>query len=402
MSDPVPSRPSVLIAGAGPTGLVLALSLARRNVPVRIVDQAAGPGEHSRAMVVHARTLEFYRQFGFADEIIEQGIKVLHAHLREGGAGTPGHEVASLPFGDIGGDLSPYPFPLAYPQDDHQRLLIVKLRDAGIDVEWRTKLTGLAQDTDGASVTLEKEGGQPETVRVPYLCGCDGAHSAVRKQLRLDFSGGTSAQLYFVIDAKLAGGFDRDLTINLGEKAFVLLLPVRLARRAAADRSRPARAGPRTQRRQGTDLRGSATAYRASDRPAGHRNQLAGAVPHASPRRRAFPGRPCIHSRRRGAYPQPARRPGHEYRDRRRDQSRLEARDGMQGRADWGRADAALLETSRPNASALPGNSWRRPTAPLARSSRGVSGGGSCGGFWCRCCSRSAPDWRSDAAPFSA
>jgi 2-polyprenyl-6-methoxyphenol hydroxylase-like FAD-dependent oxidoreductase len=239
MSEPILSRPSVLIAGAGPTGLVLALGLARRNVPVRIVDQATGPGEHSRAMVVHARTLEFYRQFGFADEVIDQGIKVLHAHLREGGAGTQGrkvgHEVVSVPFGDIGGGLSPYPFPLAYPQDDHQRLLIAKLRDAGVEIEWRTKVTGLAQDEaqdkEGVLVTLERagaeEGKQAEIVRVPYLCGCDGAHSAVREQLRLGFPGGTYPQLYYVIDAKLAGGFERDLVVNLGEKVFTLLLPVR-------------------------------------------------------------------------------------------------------------------------------------------------------------------------------
>lgn len=227
MSEPIPSRSPIVIAGAGPTGLVLALGLARRNVPVRIVDQAIGSGEHSRAMVVHARTLEFYRQFGFADEVIEQGIKVLRAHLREGGAGTPGHEVVSVPFGDIGGGLSPYPFPLAYPQDDHQRLLIAKLRDTGVEIEWRTKVTGLAQDADGVSITLEKEGGQTETIRAPYLCGCDGAHSAVREQLRLGFPGGTYPQLYYVVDATIAGGFDRDLTVNLGEKAFALLLPVR-------------------------------------------------------------------------------------------------------------------------------------------------------------------------------
>ena len=227
MSEPIPSRPAVLIAGAGPTGLVLALGLARRNVPVRIVDQAAGPGEHSRAMVVHARTLEFYRQFGFADEVIDQGIKILRAHLREGGAGGPGHEVVSLPFGDLGEGLSPYPFPLAYPQDDHQRLLLAKLRDAGVEIEWRTRLTGLAQDADGVSATLEREGGPAETARVSYLGGCDGARSAVREQLRLGFPGGTYPQLYYVIDATLAGGFDRDLTINLGEKAFALLLPVR-------------------------------------------------------------------------------------------------------------------------------------------------------------------------------
>src|SRR5207237_7909883 len=66
-------NPRVLIVGAGPTGLNLALSLARRGVPFRIISEANGPGEHSRALAVQARTLEFYGQFGFADEVIAQG-----------------------------------------------------------------------------------------------------------------------------------------------------------------------------------------------------------------------------------------------------------------------------------------------------------------------------------------
>ena len=80
----------VLIVGAGPTGLNLALSLARRGVPFRIITEGEGPGEHSRAMVVQARTLEFYGQYGFAEEMVEQGVIAGAAHLREGGDGWTG------------------------------------------------------------------------------------------------------------------------------------------------------------------------------------------------------------------------------------------------------------------------------------------------------------------------
>jgi hypothetical protein len=66
----------ILIAGAGPTGLVLAIALAKQGIPFRIIDDDRGPGEHSRAMVVHARTLEFYHQLGIADEVIAAGIKL--------------------------------------------------------------------------------------------------------------------------------------------------------------------------------------------------------------------------------------------------------------------------------------------------------------------------------------
>ena len=99
----------VLVVGAGPTGLNLALSLARRGVPFRIISEADGPGEHSRAMVVQARTLEFYGQFGFADEMMEQGVKMEAAHLRESSHNGDGREVLSFSFKDLGAGISPYP-----------------------------------------------------------------------------------------------------------------------------------------------------------------------------------------------------------------------------------------------------------------------------------------------------
>src|SRR4051794_18273013 len=125
------SHEPVLIAGAGPTGLVLALSLARAGARVRVIDANAGPGQASRAMVLHARNLEFYDQFGFASEVVDAGIRVQSMHLRENG-----EEVASFTFGDIGAGLSPYPFLLCYPQDDHERFLGAKLAAAGVAVEW--------------------------------------------------------------------------------------------------------------------------------------------------------------------------------------------------------------------------------------------------------------------------
>src|SRR5271165_1743647 len=144
----------VLIIGAGPTGLNLALSLARRGVPFRLIDQKEGPGEHSRAMVVQTRTLEFYRQFGFADEVVEAGVKVEAAHVREGRGDGESHELLSFKFTDFGEHLTPFAFPLAYPQDDHERLLVRKLEEAGGCVEWQTKLVGFTLDENGVEATL--------------------------------------------------------------------------------------------------------------------------------------------------------------------------------------------------------------------------------------------------------
>src|SRR5262249_45479061 len=184
----------VLIVGAGPTGLNLALSLARRGVPFRIISEAEGPGEHSRAMVVQARTLEFYDQFGFADEVVRQGIPAGEAHLREGGENGRSREVVSVSFRDLGEGLSPYPFPLAYPQDDHERFLAGKLIEAGADIEWRSRLTAFTQHVDNIRATVLHDG-NAEEMEAEYICGCDGAHSCVRETLGVEFPGGTYEQL---------------------------------------------------------------------------------------------------------------------------------------------------------------------------------------------------------------
>jgi 2-polyprenyl-6-methoxyphenol hydroxylase-like FAD-dependent oxidoreductase len=109
----------VLIVGAGPTGLVLALWLTQLSVPVRIVDKTAEPGTTSRALAVQARTLELYRQVGLADAVITRGRKMTTINLWKSGK-----NVAHIVFGDRGADLSPFPYALIYPQDEHEHLLI--------------------------------------------------------------------------------------------------------------------------------------------------------------------------------------------------------------------------------------------------------------------------------------
>src|SRR6478609_10702955 len=124
----------VLIVGAGPTGLNLALWLTRLGIRVRIIDKVAEPGTTSRALVVHARTLEFYRQLGIADEVLQQGREFVAANLWVKGrlAGRAG-------FGEMGKGLSPFPYMLIYPQDEHERLLINHLSQLGVTVERPTE-----------------------------------------------------------------------------------------------------------------------------------------------------------------------------------------------------------------------------------------------------------------------
>ncbi len=216
MEDPI------LIVGAGPTGLVLALWLARSGVSFRIIEKNAGPGEASRAMAVQARTLEFYRQLGIAERIVESGIKMRGVHLREGS-----REIAGFPFDGIGTDISPFSFVLSYPQDDHERLLVQVLEEAGVRVEWNTELVRFEEEGERVRATLRK-GDSEETGGFAYICGCDGAHSAVRQTLGLGFPGGTYQESFYVADVRASGlAFNEDVNASLSARSFCLAFPVR-------------------------------------------------------------------------------------------------------------------------------------------------------------------------------
>ena len=115
---------------------------------------------------------------------------------------------------------------MAYPQDDHERFLVAKLKEASFDVEWRSKLTGFTEDGDGIRAAISCNG-RTEEARFEYICGCDGAHSRIRETLNIGFPGGTYDQLFYVADVRVARGFDRDLYINLGKQILTLMFPVR-------------------------------------------------------------------------------------------------------------------------------------------------------------------------------
>ena len=190
----------VLVVGAGPTGLVLALWLARAGVAVRIIDRLDGPQQFSRALGVQARTLEFYRMLGFAEKAVSVGTVVQRVSVRVGQ-----RVVAQVPLGEIGAGQSRYPFVLFLPQDVHEDLLRGQLQRAGLSIEWGTELTSLLQTPDGVTARLSQGGRQTE-VDVGYLCGADGAGSTVRKALDIGFPGHTDGKLFYVADADLEAG----------------------------------------------------------------------------------------------------------------------------------------------------------------------------------------------------
>jgi 2-polyprenyl-6-methoxyphenol hydroxylase-like FAD-dependent oxidoreductase len=213
----------VLIVGAGPTGLMLANQLARRGVRIRIIDRHAGPARESRALGVQARTLEIYSHLGIADRAVALGKKADGAVLW-----AEGRRAARVPLGDIGRDVSPYPYLLVLGQDDNERLLGDALRARGRGVEWNTELVGLAQDSDHVTATLKNADGTRSEVRVPWLAGCDGARSTVRELNGIAFEGAPYQHVFFVADVQMTGSMVPELlNVYLWRSGFHLVFPMR-------------------------------------------------------------------------------------------------------------------------------------------------------------------------------
>jgi len=221
-TDRRPDETDVLIAGAGPTGLVLALWLARKGVRVRIVDVAAEPGTTSRALAVQARTLELYRQLGLAEEVVARGRRLAAANLWVGGE-RRGHAA----FGEMGVGISPFPFGLIFPQDEHERLLIGALGRLGVRVERRVRLERFEQARGAVVAQLRLANGESAVCRAAYLAGCDGARSTVRQTLGTGFPGGTYSHLFYVADVDARGRLaNGELHLFLEQADFLALFPL--------------------------------------------------------------------------------------------------------------------------------------------------------------------------------
>jgi 2-polyprenyl-6-methoxyphenol hydroxylase-like FAD-dependent oxidoreductase len=216
------SRRDVLIVGAGPTGLVLANWLARLNIPFRIIDKAAEPGTTSRALAVHARTLELYRQLDLTDAVINGGHLVPAVNLW-----VRGKPEARVPFADIASDLTPYPFIKMFPQDEHEKLLIERLQSFAIRIERPFELLGFTDAGDRIIAQLRGPNGE-ETCEAAYIAGCDGARSAVRKATGMGFPGGTYTQVFYVADAQASGpSVNGEVNIDLDEADFLAVFPLK-------------------------------------------------------------------------------------------------------------------------------------------------------------------------------
>ncbi len=182
-ADDKPS--SVLIAGAGPTGLSLALGLARSGVKSTVLEQKGQLDSHSRATVILPRTLEIFEQWSVLDRFVEAGNRVAHMRLRRA---PKGDQVVHFDFTDLTNDTAT-PFAIALPQDRTERLLLDAVTATGlVDVRFDTKVLRFEQDARGIKLCAQSREGEYE-LGGDFLVGADGAHSVVRETLGLELEG---------------------------------------------------------------------------------------------------------------------------------------------------------------------------------------------------------------------
>ncbi len=216
------SSTDVLIVGAGPVGLTLANELARYGVAFRLVDKAPEPSTTSKALAIHARTLEMLHDMGLAETFVKQGLRVGAINMYAG--------KKRLQHVDITEVDSPYNFVLNIPQNETEALLIDALAQRGQAVERECELLGFTQDESGVQASLRSSAGE-EQLTTQYIVGCDGGHSRVRKQLDLPFVGEAYDEHFVLADIHVDWELPVDeLYLFLSPDGMFLMFPMKNSR----------------------------------------------------------------------------------------------------------------------------------------------------------------------------
>lgn len=212
----------VVIVGAGPTGLALACQFIRYGVEFIIVDQREGITPYSKALGVHARTLEIYEQLGLAQSAVEQGAIAAKARLLKSG------EVrAEVDLSNLGTGLTAYPYVLFLEQSKNEQLLYDYLKQHGKTVHWQTELVSFSQTEETVTAEVRAVDGTSQRFEAKYLVGCDGPKSPVRHGLGLGFAGSTFERVFYVADVQIDWHLPHDaVQVSLLQDSLLVFFPL--------------------------------------------------------------------------------------------------------------------------------------------------------------------------------
>ena len=213
-----------MIIGAGPTGLSLATQLTRYGIDFMIVEKKGSLSETSKALSVHARTMEIYDEIGLADAAVEAGQVCGLLHML-----VDGKTIGQVNLEKMGEGKSPYPYMLILEQSKNEKILHDYLTQAGESVHWNTEMIDFAETESGVSVQLQQSDGTEKTIDCQYLVSCEGASSMARKKLGIPFEGGTYESYNFVADVEIETWNLEDYTslyVCLSKSTFAAFFPM--------------------------------------------------------------------------------------------------------------------------------------------------------------------------------
>jgi 2-polyprenyl-6-methoxyphenol hydroxylase-like FAD-dependent oxidoreductase len=227
------TKPDALIVGAGPVGLFTALTLARQDVPVDIIDQEWRTGAHSYALALHAASLGMLEDVGILGEVLDQAYRVRSIGLYDG------HERrAEMRLADLGDEFS---FLAVMRQDTLEELFEQALREHGVKVKWNHQLAVLRERNDHVVATvdkLEKDSvgyavahmewkiARSKDLLLPFVIGADGHRSSVREALELKFDPVRPPQHFAVFEFKTDADLDHEMKLAMVDDTTNVLWPM--------------------------------------------------------------------------------------------------------------------------------------------------------------------------------
>ena len=195
-----PQNPDVVIVGAGPVGLVAACELARRGINVRIIDKLQQPTAESRAIAIHARSLDMFDRMGIVDDLIATGVKSTGMNMYAGGK-----KMVRLPIEVVD---STYPYTLVTAQTETERVLTAHLTALGVTVDRGLELTELSQNAEAVHLRVRRADGGTDAIEASWVIGTDGGHSNVRRLAGSRLQGSFKGERFILGDVEVEPHFD--------------------------------------------------------------------------------------------------------------------------------------------------------------------------------------------------
>lgn len=204
----------VLIVGAGPSGLTMALECARYNLSFRIIDKASQASPYSKAIAIQARTLETFQRMGVHKAFLEEGVRITGAMFH-----SKGKKLSEVHLSHL---KTPFPFALSLEQSRTESILTDSLAERGFSIERDTELLEFEEQNDFILTKTNKR-----TISSRYLIGCDGPHSPVRKALGCRFEGKTFKDVFSLADVLIDWDLPHDkIAAFLEAKGMIAAIPL--------------------------------------------------------------------------------------------------------------------------------------------------------------------------------